>query len=124
VINNTLLYIGVINEPIDMMYSLFSVVIVMIYIMLPYMALSLYSVMRGIDIDYVSAAETLGASRLRAVWRIFVPLSKSGSAAGSIIVFILSAGYFITPSLMGGSSERMIAMVIANQVETYFNWPL
>jgi putative spermidine/putrescine transport system permease protein len=104
------------------MYTRTAVLIGMTYILLPYMILALYSVMRGIDTKLLSAAESLGASHLRAFWRVFVPLSRPGLAAGALLVFILSLGFFITPALMGNEQDSMISMLIENQVETYFDW--
>ncbi len=122
IINQLLLALGVIEKPLAMMYNRTSVLIGMSYILLPYMVLALYSVMRGIDTRLLRAAESLGASRLRAFWRIFFPLSLPGVAAGCLLVFILSLGFFITPALMGNQQDSMISMVIESQVETYFDW--
>lgn len=122
VVNQLLLAIGVITEPLKLMYSATGVLIGMTYILLPYMILALYSVMRGIDLGLLNAAQSLGASRTRAFWRIIVPLSLPGIAAGGLLVFILSLGFFITPALMGGPQQTMISMVIESQIETYFDW--
>ncbi len=121
-INQFLLAIGMIDKPIAMMYNRFSVIVGMSYILLPYMVLALYSVMRGINMALLRAAESLGASPLRAFWKIFFPLSMPGVAAGCLLVFILSLGFFITPALMGNQQDSMISMVIESQVETYFDW--
>ncbi|MEE3651041.1 MULTISPECIES: ABC transporter permease [unclassified Brenneria] len=122
IINQLLITTGLISEPLKLMYSSTGVLIGMTYILLPYMILALYSVMRGIDLGLLSAAESLGASRRRAFWRIVVPLSLPGVAAGGLLVFILSLGFFITPALMGGPQQTMISMVIESQIETYFDW--
>ncbi|QRM33073.1 ABC transporter permease [Microvirga sp. VF16] len=122
IINQFLLWTGIIDAPLPIMYSRTAVTIGMTYIMLPYMVLALYSVMRGIDTSLMLAAESLGATRTRAFWRIFVPLSFPGVAAGSLLVFILALGFFITPALMGSQQDSMISMLVESQVETYFDW--
>src|SRR5437867_12760014 len=94
----------------------------MSYVLLPYMVLTVYSVMRGIDPGLVRAAHSLGASRVQAFRRIFLPLSVPGIAGGALLVFILSLGFFITPALMGGPSDVMIAMLIEREVEITLNW--
>jgi putative spermidine/putrescine transport system permease protein len=91
-------------------------------VLLPYMVLTAYSVMRGIDPGLMRAAHSLGASRLEAFWRIFLPLSLPGVAGGTLLVFILSLGFFITPRLMGSPSDVMIAMLIEHEVEFTLNW--
>ncbi|EHD22370.1 MULTISPECIES: ABC transporter permease [Brenneria] len=122
IVNQLLTAVGLITEPLKLMYTSTGVLIGMTYILLPYMILALYSVMRGIDLGLLSAAESLGASRRRAFWRIIVPLSLPGVAAGGLLVFILSLGFFITPALMGGPQQTMVSMVIESQIETYFDW--
>lgn len=121
-VNQLLQALGLISTPLKLMYSQTGVLIGMTYILLPYMVLALYSVMRGIDPQLLNVAHSLGASRLRAFWRIFFPLSLPGVAAGGLLVFIISLGFFVTPALMGGAQDTMIAMVIENQLEVYFNW--
>lgn len=122
ILNQLLLGLGLISRPLAIMYSRLSVVIGMTYILLPYMVLALYSVMRGIDTSLLYAAESLGAGRIRAFWRVFFPLSMPGVAAGVLLVAILSIGFFITPALMGNQRDSMISMLIEAQVETYFDW--
>jgi len=86
------------------------------------MVLTLYSVMRGIDRKFLQAARNLSASDWKAFWHVFLPLSLPGVVGGSLLVFILSVGYFITPRLLGGARDQMIAMVIEQQVELGANW--
>ena len=93
----------------------------MVHILLPFMILPLYSVMRGIDRSYLQAASNLGASDARVFRHIFLPLSLPGVAAGCLVVFILSLGFYITPALIGGPKDVMISMLIAQQVNT-LNW--
>lgn len=122
ILNQILLGLGLLSRPLAIMYTRSSVVIGMTYILLPYMVLALYSVMRGIDTSLLYAAESLGAGRIRAFWRVFFPLSMPGVAAGVLLVAILSIGFFITPALMGNQHDSMISMLIEAQVETYFDW--
>jgi putative spermidine/putrescine transport system permease protein len=90
IVNRLLLYVGAIDKPLPMMYNRFAVLVGMTYVLLPYMVLALYSVMRGIDSSLLRAAHSLGASRLSAFRRIFLPLSFPGVAAGALIVFIMA----------------------------------
>jgi putative spermidine/putrescine transport system permease protein len=106
------------------MYNLNGVVVGMVYVMLPFMVLTLESVMRNIDTTLVPAAHNLGASRWYAFWHIFLPLSMPGVVGGALLVFIMSLGYYITPALLGGPRDVVIAMLIANQVELSMNWSL
>jgi putative spermidine/putrescine transport system permease protein len=122
IVNQFLMWTGLVDAPLTIMYTRTAVVIGMTYIMLPYMVLALFSVMRGIDTNLLLAAESLGAGRTRSFWRIFVPLSLPGVAAGGLLVFILSLGFFITPALMGSQQDSMISMLVESQVETYFDW--
>lgn len=122
IVNKLLLGLGLVNQPVAMMYNRFAVLLGMTYVLLPYMVLALYSVMRGIDSSLLRAAHSLGASRIRTFVRIFMPLSLPGVAAGGLIVFIMSLGFFVTPALMGSDHDSMISMIIQQQVETYFDW--
>jgi putative spermidine/putrescine transport system permease protein len=122
IVNHALLALHVPGAPFHLMYNRFGVLLGMTYVLLPYMILPLYSVMRGIDRDLLRAAESMGATRGRAFRRVFLPLSRPGITAGCLLVFILGLGFFITPALMGSQRDAMISQVIADQVETYFDW--
>jgi len=122
VINQILMHIGLIKEPLKLIYNSTGVVIGMTHVLLPYMILSLYSVMQGIDRNLVAAAENLGATRFTAFWKIYFPLSVQGISSGSILVFIMGIGYFITPSLLGGQKNTMISQLIQTQVSSLLNW--
>lgn len=124
VINNFLMNIGVINQPLDLLYSFPAVVIGMSHILLPFMILNLYPVMEGIDLQLMQAAQSLGSRPWEAFKQIFLPLSLPGVIAGSLIVFINSLGYFITPALLGGSGNTMLAEFIEININTTFNWHL
>jgi ABC-type spermidine/putrescine transport system permease subunit I len=122
VVNQYLIALGFTDKPLLLLYNQGGVVIGMSYVLLPYMVLTVYSVMRGIDPRLVRAAHSLGASRLQAFRRVFLPLSLPGIAGGTLLVFILSLGFFITPALMGGPGDMMIAMLIEREVEITLNW--
>jgi putative spermidine/putrescine transport system permease protein len=122
VVNESLTWLGLVPKPLPLLYNQSGVLIGMSYVLLPYMVLTLYSVMRGIDTGLVRAAHSLGASRWQAFRRVFLPLSLPGIAGGTLLVFILSLGFFITPALMGGPSDVMIAMLIEREVEFTLNW--
>jgi putative spermidine/putrescine transport system permease protein len=120
-INRILINLGIRDEPMQLLNTRFAVYVGMVHILLPFMILPLYSVMRGIDRSYLKAASNLGASDARVFRYIFLPLSLPGIAAGCLVVFILSLGFYITPALIGGQRDIMISMLIAQQVNT-LNW--
>jgi ABC-type spermidine/putrescine transport system permease subunit I len=121
-VNQSLTALGLAPGPLPLLYNQAGVLVGMTYVLLPYMVLTLYSVMRGIDGALIRAAYGLGASRLQVFRRIFLPLSLPGVAGGTLLVFILSLGFFITPALMGGPADMMIAMLIEREVEITLNW--
>jgi putative spermidine/putrescine transport system permease protein len=121
-INQMLLSIGLIDAPLPLLYNKLGVLIGMTYVLLPYMVLTLYATMRGIDVNLVRAAYGLGASPVYTFRKIYFPLSLHGVVSGSLIVFILAIGFFITPALMGGPSDVMIAMLIERAVEITLDW--
>jgi ABC-type spermidine/putrescine transport system permease subunit I len=122
VINQMLLSLGVIDAPLPLLYNKFGIVIGMTYVLLPYMILTLYAAMKAIDPSYMRAGLALGASPAYAFRRIYLPLSAHGAISGGLIVFILAIGFFITPALMGGPSDVMIAMLIERSVEILLDW--
>jgi ABC-type spermidine/putrescine transport system permease subunit I len=121
-INKLLLSLGVIDKPLDLLFNTIGVVVGMTHILVPYMILSLYSVMDGIDFRLVQAAEGLGARPWKAFVQIFLPLSFPGILSGSLLVFVLGIGYFITPSLLGGNENTMISQLIYQQTNIVLNW--
>lgn len=121
-INQALLALGIIDAPLPLLYNKMGVLIGMTYVLLPYMVLTLYATMRGIDANLMRAAYGLGASPLYAFRKVYFPLSLHGVVSGSLIVFILAIGFFITPALMGGPSDVMIAMLIERAVEITLDW--
>ena len=122
VVNQYLTWLGLTDAPLPLLYNKGGVLIGMTYVLLPYMVLTVYSVMRGIEPAFIRAAHSLGASRWQAFRKVFLPLSLPGIAGGTLLVFILSLGFFITPALMGGPSDVMIAMLIEREVEFTLNW--
>ena len=101
-VNRLLLGLGVVGEPMPLVYNEIGVHIAMIHVLLPYMILSLFGAMRGIDPGLLRAAAGLGASEWQTFRRVWWPLSRSGVAAGSLLLFVVALGFFITPALLGG----------------------
>lgn len=120
-INEALVWLRLLDEPIQLLNTRLAVYVGMIHILLPFMILPLYSVMRGIDRNLLRAAENLGAPPGAVFRRIFLPLSLPGIGAGCLLVFILALGFYITPVLLGGQRDVMISMLIQQQV-TLLNW--
>ena len=114
--------LGLWDEPLALVHNLTGTLIGMVHIMLPFLVLPLYGSMRAIDRDYLKAAANLGASPTRAFWLVFFPLSLPGLFAGSLIVFILCLGFYVTPAVLGGGKVIMVANRIANDIEIFFNW--
>ncbi len=123
-VNETLITLGAIDAPLTLLYTRFSVYIGMVHIMLPFMVLPLFAVMRRIDTSLLSGAWSLGANRPMAFFFVFLPLSMPGILAGSLLVFILSIGFFVTPALLGGLGDTTFVMLIERQVNRLGNWPL
>ena len=122
VINTIFISIGILEKPIRMLYTTGTVYLAMVQIMLPIMILTAYSTMIRIEEDYIKAARILGANPIQAFLKIYFPLSFSGVASGSIIIFILSMGFFITPALVGGKKDMMIGNLINFQINQLLNW--
>ena len=122
IINSILLGIGIIDEPLTLMRNFLGVVIGMVHILLPFMVLPLYAVMRRIDMDYMRAAANLGASPFEAFWRVFLPLSLPGVFAGVLLVFVIALGFYITPALLGSPKNIMLSELVVQQVQQLFNW--
>src|SRR5262249_45515856 len=88
------------------------------------MVVPIYSVMKGIDVDLLKAAQNLGANRRQAFLRVYLPLSMSGLVTGCLVVFVTALGFFVTPALLGGRGDMMIAMLIDNQISQLLDWGL
>jgi ABC-type spermidine/putrescine transport system permease subunit I len=122
VINRFLLDLGLISEPLTLIRTTGGVIIGMSHILLPFMVLPIWAVMRRIDPEYGKAAANLGASPASAFIRIFVPLSLPGVLAGSLLVFVLALGFYITPALLGGLRDQMISQLIVQQIQQRLDW--
>ena len=123
-INSLLLWIGVIDEPIKMMYTAFSLSVGMVYTYLPFMILPLYATLVKMDGRLIEAANDLGASPFRAFWLVTVPLSKNGIIAGSMLVFIPSVGEYVIPELLGGPETLMIGRVLWDEFFANNDWSM
>ena len=126
VINDMLVWIGLISDGnrLVMMNNATGTIIAMTHILLPFMILPLYSVMKTISPSYMRAARSLGANDWTAFWRIYFPQSVPGIGAGAVLVFILAIGYYITPELVGGTSGIFISNRIAYHISSSLNWGL
>ena len=126
VINDTLVFLGIVASDgrLAMINNQTGTIIAMTHILLPFMILPLYSVMRTIPPTYMRAAKSLGATDWTAFWRVYFPQSVPGIGAGAILVFILSIGYYITPELVGGTSGTFISNRIAYHISSSLNWGL
>ena len=121
-VNQALQGLGLTDAPLTLVHNRVGVLIGMAHILLPFMVLPLYSVMTRIDTSLMGAAATLGASPARGFWRVYLPLSRPGVINGTVLVFILGLGYFITPALLGGPQDTMIAQLIQSQVADFGAW--
>lgn len=122
VINKTLLGLGLISHPLPLVNNLTGVTIGMTYIMLPFVILPLYGVIKKIDPSVLQAAALCGATRLQALRLVLLPLVAPGMASGAMMIFVMSLGYFVTPALLGGTSNMMLAELIAQFVQSLVNW--
>jgi ABC-type spermidine/putrescine transport system permease subunit I len=113
---------GLWDEPIKLVHNLTGTLIGMAHIMLPFLVLPLYSSMRKIERDMMHAAANLGASPIQAFWKVYFPLSISGMVAGSLIVFVLCLGFYVTPAVLGGGRVVMVATQITAILENQYNW--
>ncbi|MEO0372019.1 MAG: ABC transporter permease, partial [Pseudomonadota bacterium] len=124
VVNTVLMAMGVIDEPIQMLFTEFAIILGMVYVYLPLMVLPIYASMERLDFNLVEAAYDLYATRIRVLRRVILPLVKPGVIAGSILVFVPSLGAYVTPRIMGGGNQLMIGNLIELQFGQGRNWPL
>lgn len=126
VLNDILVWIGLVGDQnrIQMIYNQTGTVIAMTQILLPFMVLPLFSVMKTISPSHMRAAQSLGAPRFQAFWKVYAPQTLPGVGAGSLLVFILAIGYYITPALVGGQDGQMISNFIAHHMQSSLNWGL
>ncbi len=123
VINAVLMGLGIVGQPLRLLFTPLAVVIGMTYSALPFAILPIYAVLSGINPDLVQAAKTLGANDLEAFAEVTLPLSMPGIMAGAVIVFIQGAGNFLAPAILGGTGADLMANVIAKRFLEAFNWP-
>ncbi|PID95852.1 MAG: ABC transporter permease [Alphaproteobacteria bacterium] len=123
-INTVLIALGIIDEPIQMLFTEFSIILGMVYVYLPLMVLPIYASMERFDFQLLEAGYDLYATRLKLLRRVIVPLVKPGVIAGSILVFVPSLGAYVTPRVMGGGNQLMIGNLIELQFGQGRNWPL
>jgi putative spermidine/putrescine transport system permease protein len=123
-LNEGLQSLGLLDAPLPLLYNRLGVTIGMVHVLLPFMVLPIYSVMKGIDVDLLKAAQNLGANRRQAFLRVYLPLSLSGLATGCLLVFVTALGFFVTPALLGGRGDMMIAMLIDSQISQLLDWGL
>jgi spermidine/putrescine transport system permease protein len=124
VLNSFLLWLGVINQPIQIMYTDTAILLGMVYVYLPLMVLPVYASLEKLDFRLVEAGYDLYASRLKVLWRIILPMTKPGIIAGSILVFIPAIGAYVTPRVLGGGKNMMLGNLIELQFGQGRNWPL
>lgn len=121
-VNKALMGVSVIQEPLTLLFNRTGVVIAMVHILLPFMILPLYSVMKSVPPTYLRAAISLGSNPLAAFFRVYVPQTYPGIGAGALLVFILSIGYYVTPALLGGADDQMLSYYIAQYTNVDINW--
>jgi len=124
VINNFLIWLGVIEQPITMMYTDFAIYIGLVYSYLPFMILPLYATLERMDLDLVEAAQDLGATPSQAFWNVTWPLARPGVIAGSLLVFIPATGEYVIPYLLGGPDSLLIGRVLFDEFFVNRDWPL
>jgi len=124
VVNDALLTAGLVTEPLRMIFNRFAVYTAMVHVLLPFMILPLYSVMRAIPPSYLRAAASLGAPPVTAWLRVYLPQTLPGIGAGCLMVFIQALGYYVTPALVGGADDQMISYFIAFYASKTINWAM
>lgn len=121
-INRALMGLGLIDHPLTLVFNRVGVFISMTHILLPFIVLPLYAVMKGISPTYVRAAVSLGAHPFLAFWRVYVPQTYAGITAGALLVFMMAIGYYVTPALLGGPDDQMVSYFVAFFTNSTMNW--
>jgi putative spermidine/putrescine transport system permease protein len=122
ILNDLLLSLGIVHEPLRMIFNRFAVYVAMVHVLLPFMVLPLFAVMKSISPSYQRAAASLGAAPFTAFRRVYLPQTLPGIAAGCLMVFIQALGYYITPALVGGADDQMFSYFIAFYASRTVNW--
>jgi len=123
-VNWLLLNLGIVDEPVQMLYNEPTVILGLVHFLLPFMVLNVYVALEGIDVSLEDAACSLGSTRWQAFREVTLPLSLPGLAAGGLLCFVLSAGTYITPLVLGGPTDAMFANLVFEAIITQLNWPL
>ena len=121
-INSALMSMGLIDKPLELVFNRTGVYIAMVHILLPFMILPIYSVMKGISPTYMRAAISLGCHPFTSFWRVYFPQTYAGVGAGCLLVFIIAIGYYITPALLGSPNDQMVSYFVAFYTNTSINW--
>ncbi len=124
IVNRILLDLRFVDQPVSMIYNELGILVGTVNVLLPIAVLPLYAAMNNVDIRLMSAARSLGASELRIFWQIFFPLTVPALAAGSMLVFILTLGFFVTPAILGGNRVPMVATVLDSLINVVSDWQL
>jgi putative spermidine/putrescine transport system permease protein len=121
-VNAVLMKTGLLNEPLTLIYNRTGVLVAMTHVLLPFMILPLYNVLKGIPPNYLRAAASLGARPVEAFFKVYLPLAAPGLLAGALMVFIMALGYYITPALVGGGGDQMLSYFVARYTTETGNW--
>jgi len=123
-LNSALMTVGILDEPIQMLYNEATVILGLVHFLLPFMVLNVFVSLEGIDTNLEDAANSLGATKWEAFRQVTLPLSLPGLAAGGLLCFVLGAGTYITPLVLGGPTDAMFANLVFEAIITQLNWPL
>jgi len=123
-VNSALIAVGILDEPVQMLYNETTVILGLVHFLLPFMVLNVFVSLEGIDTNLEDAATSLGATRWEAFTQVTLPLSLPGLAAGGLLCFVLGAGTYITPLVLGGPTDAMFANLVFEAIITQLNWPL
>ena len=121
-VNRFFMWIGLTDTPIPLLFNRVGVIIAMVHILLPFAILPLYSVMKSVPPNYLRAAISLGSAPFAAFVRVYLPQTYPGVAAGGLLVFITSIGYYVTPALLGGAGDQMLSYYVAQYTNVEVNW--
>lgn len=121
-VNSFLMWTGLTSEPLPLINNFAGTVVGMVHIMLPVFVLPTYAAMKQMDVNVVRAALSLGASRTRTFFGIILPLSASGILAGTVLVFVTTLGFFVTPAILGGGNVTVVSMRIEKNISSFSNW--
>lgn len=123
-LNTIFMWLGIVDSPLNMLYNEATVILGLVHFLLPFMILNIYVSLDGIDRNLTDAAKSLGCTNWQAFTEVTLPLSLPGLAAGSLLCFVLGAGTYITPMILGGPSSAMFANLVFEAIVTQLNWPL